>query len=199
MEIKGEENISASVQTVWEGLNSTDVLLKSIPGCEEIQRTAENELQAKVMIKLGPVKARFTGKVTLSNIEPLKGYTLNFEGSGGTAGFAKGSADVRLEDTGSSTKLSYVANASVGGKLGQIGSRLIEGSAKKLSGEFFMAFADTVAPGHRERAAQAAQQSAATSAADGPSHPTATSSRTVWLVIGAAVIAIVVAFTTFSK
>ena len=138
MEIKGEENISASVQTVWDGLNSTDVLLNSIPGCEEIQRTADNELQAKVMIKLGPVKARFSGKVTLTNIEPLKGYSLNFEGSGGTAGFAKGSANVQLEESGTGTRLSYVANASVGGKLGQIGSRLIEGSAKKLSGEFFL-------------------------------------------------------------
>ena len=199
MEIKGEENISASVQTVWDGLNSTDVLQKSIPGCEEIQRTADNELQAKVMIKLGPVKARFSGKVTLTNIEPLKGYTLNFEGSGGTAGFAKGSANVQLEESGTGTRLSYVANASVGGKLGQIGSRLIEGSAKKLSGEFFMAFADTVAPGHRERAAQAAAAESATTA------PAAAASTGVkpfggfWLAVGAAVILVVAAIATFSK
>ncbi|MBU3725369.1 MAG: carbon monoxide dehydrogenase subunit G [Burkholderiaceae bacterium] len=197
MEIKGEETISASVQTVWDGLNSTDVLLKSIPGCEEIQRTADNELQAKVMIKLGPVKARFTGKVTLTNIQPLKGYTLNFEGSGGTAGFAKGSADVHLEEAGSDTRLTYVANASVGGKLGQIGSRLIEGSAKKLSGEFFSAFADTVAPGHRERVAQAAAEQAAGAPATAA---TTSKPRTgLWLAIGAAVIIVLAAISTFSK
>lgn len=199
MEIKGEENISASVQTVWDGLNSTDVLLKSIPGCEEIQRTAENELQAKVMIKLGPVKARFSGKVTLTNIEPLKGYTLNFEGSGGTAGFAKGSANVQLEASGTGTRLSYVANASVGGKLGQIGSRLIEGSAKKLSGEFFMAFADTVAPGHRERAAQAAAAGSAALAPATAASPGVKPFGAFWLAVGAAVILVVAAIATFSK
>ena len=198
MEIKGEENISASVQTVWDGLNSTDVLLKSIPGCEEIQRTADNELQAKVMIKLGPVKARFSGKVTLTDIEPLKGYTLNFEGSGGTAGFAKGSANVQLEESGTGTRLSYVANASVGGKLGQIGSRLIEGSAKKLSGEFFMAFADTVAPGHRERVAQAAAAETAAAPAR-TSGPAVKPFQAFWLAVGAAVILVVAAITTFSK
>lgn len=198
MEIKGEENISASLQTVWEGLNSTDVLLKSIPGCEEIQRTADNELQAKVMIKLGPVKARFSGKVTMTNVQPLKGYTLNFEGSGGAAGFAKGSANVQLEESSGGTRLTYVANASVGGKLGQIGSRLIEGSAKKLSGEFFTAFADTVAPGHRERAAQAA--------ADGSAgEPTATAAAAgkpfsaFWLAVGAAVVLVAAAIATFGK
>lgn len=199
MEIKGEENISASVQTVWDGLNSTDVLLKAIPGCEEIQRTADNELQAKVMIKLGPVKARFSGKVTLTNIEPLKGYTLNFEGSGGTAGFAKGSANVQLEASGAGTRLSYVANASVGGKLGQIGSRLIEGSAKKLSGEFFMAFADTVAPGHRERAAQAAAAESATAAPATAASPAGKPFQAFWLAVGAAVILVVAAIATFSK
>lgn len=199
MEIKGEENISASVQTVWDGLNSTDVLLKAIPGCEEIQRTADNELQAKVMIKLGPVKARFTGKVTLTNIEPLKGYTLNFEGSGGTAGFAKGSANVQLEESGAGTRLSYVANASVGGKLGQIGSRLIEGSAKKLSGEFFMAFADTVAPGHRERAAHAAAAASATPTPATAASPGVKPFQAFWLAVGAAVILVVAAIATFSK
>lgn len=201
MEIKGEENIRASVQTVWDGLNSTDVLLKSIPGCEEIQRTADNELQAKVMIKLGPVKARFSGKVTMTNVQPLKGYTLNFEGSGGAAGFAKGSADVSLQEADGGTLLTYVANASVGGKLGQIGSRLIEGSAKKLSSEFFAAFAETVAPGHRDRAEQTSADAPPSS--DGPAaSPKAGSeqgSSRMWLAIAAAVVVVIVAASIFSK
>ena len=133
MDIKGEERIPVPIQTVWEGLNSTDILLQAIPGCESIERTGENELQAKVMIKLGPVTARFSGKVSMSEIRPLEGYTLNFEGSGGAAGFAKGSAEIRLQDEGDQTLLTYNAKASIGGKLGQLGSRLIEGSAKKLS------------------------------------------------------------------
>jgi len=202
MEIKGEENIRATVQTVWDGLNSTDVLLKSIPGCEEIQRTADNELQAKVMIKLGPVKARFSGKVTMTNVQPLKGYTLNFEGSGGAAGFAKGSADVSLQEADGGTLLTYVANASVGGKLGQIGSRLIEGSAKKLSSEFFAAFAETVAPGHRDRAEQPSAEDA-TPSDDGPAaSPKAASaqgSNRMWLAIAAAVVVVIVAASIFSK
>jgi len=201
MEIKGEENIRASVQTVWDGLNSTDALLKSIPGCEEIQRTADNELQAKVMIKLGPVKARFSGKVTMTNVQPLKGYTLNFEGSGGAAGFAKGSADVSLQEADGGTLLTYVANASVGGKLGQIGSRLIEGSAKKLSSEFFAAFAETVAPGHRDRAEQTSADAPPSS--DGPAaSPKAGSeqgSSRMWLAIAAAVVVVIVAASIFSK
>ncbi len=201
MEIKGEENIRATVQTVWDGLNSTDVLLKSIPGCEEIQRTADNELQAKVMIKLGPVKARFSGKVTMTNVQPLKGYILNFEGSGGAAGFAKGSADVSLQEADGGTLLTYVANASVGGKLGQIGSRLIEGSAKKLSSEFFAAFAETVAPGHRDRAEQTSADAPPSS--DGPAaSPKAGSeqgSSRMWLAIAAAVVVVIVAASIFSK
>ncbi|NBW01917.1 MAG: carbon monoxide dehydrogenase [Betaproteobacteria bacterium] len=144
MDIKGEERISVPIQTVWEGLNSTDILLQAIPGCESIERINENELQAKIMIKLGPVTARFSGKVSMSDIRPLQGYTLNFEGSGGAAGFAKGSAEIRLQDADDQTLLTYNAKASIGGKLGQLGSRLIEGSAKKLSAEFFSSFAEVV-------------------------------------------------------
>lgn len=147
MDIKGEERIPVPIQTVWEGLNSTDILLRAIPGCESIERTGENELQAKVMIRLGPVTARFSGRVSMSDIRPLEGYTLNFEGSGGAAGFAKGSAEIRLQDEGAQTLLTYNAKASIGGKLGQLGSRLIEGSAKKLSAEFFSAFSKAVGPG----------------------------------------------------
>lgn len=136
MDIKGEAQIPASLKTVWAGLNSTDVLLQAIPGCESIERISENELQAKVMIKLGPVTARFSGKVSMTDIRPLEGYTLHFEGSGGAAGFAKGSAEIHLQESGGETRLTYTAKASIGGKLGQLGSRLIEGSARKLSADF---------------------------------------------------------------
>jgi len=157
MDIKGEERIPVPIQTVWEGLNSTDILLLAIPGCESIERTGENELQAKVMIKLGPVTARFSGKVSMSEIRPLEGYTLNFEGSGGAAGFAKGSAEIRLQEEGDQTLLTYSAKASIGGKLGQLGSRLIEGSAKKLSAEFFSAFAKAVGPAQASGGAESLQ------------------------------------------
>jgi len=139
VDIKGEAQIPAGLKTVWAGLNSTDVLLKSIPGCESIERVSENELQAKVMIKLGPVTARFSGKVSMTDIRPLEGYTLHFEGAGGAAGFAKGSADIHLQENGEETRLTYTAKASIGGKLGQLGSRLIEieAQAHELAGQPF--------------------------------------------------------------
>ncbi|MFM8677529.1 MAG: CoxG family protein, partial [Burkholderiaceae bacterium] len=168
MDIKGEERIPVPIQTVWEGLNSTDILLQAIPGCESIERTGEKELQAKVMIKLGPVTARFSGKVSMSEIRPLEGYTLNFEGSGGAAGFAKGSAEIRLQDEGDQTLLTYNAKASIGGKLGQLGSRLIEGSAKKLSAEFFSALAKAVGPAQASDGAESGQNEGPDSAMKAP-------------------------------
>ena len=171
MDIKGEERIPVPIQTVWEGLNSTDILLQAIPGCESIERTGENELQAKVMIKLGPVTARFSGKVSMSEIRPLEGYTLNFEGSGGAAGFAKGSAEIRLQDEGDQTLLTYNAKASIGGKLGQLGSRLIEGSAKKLSAEFFSAFAKAVGPAQASGDAESRQSEGPDSARKASQRP----------------------------
>ena len=205
MNIKGEELIQAPISTVWEGLNSNDILLKSIPGCEEIERTSDSELQAKVMIKLGPVKARFSGKVSMSNIRPQEGYTLHFEGSGGAAGFAKGSADIQLVNENGATRLTYTANASVGGKLGQIGSRLIEGSAKKLSGEFFAAFAEAVAPGHRALSVHSGEDSALSRAEQqgigtGVSGtPANANNMRLWLSVAIAIAVIAVAASVFSS
>ena len=187
MDIKGEERIPVPIQTVWDGLNSTEILRQAIPGCESIERIGDNELQARVMIKLGPVSARFSGKVSMSDIRPLEGYTLNFEGSGGAAGFAKGSAEIRLSDEGHETLLTYNAKASIGGKLGQLGSRLIEGSAKKLSAEFFSAFAKAVGPD-----ATSTKSVAATGIIDAADKPQNSSmsgpfeSRLFWLAIAAA-------------
>ena len=195
MDIKGEERIPVPIQTVWEGLNSTDILLQAIPGCESIERTGENELQAKVMIKLGPVTARFSGKVSMSEIRPLEGYTLNFEGSGGAAGFAKGSAEIRLQDEGDQTLLTYNAKASIGGKLGQLGSRLIEGSAKKLSAEFFSAFAKAVGPAQVSGDGKSRQSEGSDSEMKAPERPGLSifQSRFFWMAAAAAAALVITA------
>jgi hypothetical protein len=143
MNLTGEYRIPAPREAVWAALNNPDVLKASIPGCEELTKTSDTELVAKVVAKIGPVKAAFGGKVTLSELDPPNGYTITGEGQGGAAGFAKGGAKVRLEaaDGGTATVLHYAADAQIGGKLAQIGSRLVEGTAKKLADEFFAAFA----------------------------------------------------------
>lgn len=196
MDIKGEERIPVPIHTVWEGLNSTDILLLAIPGCESIERTGENELQAKVMIKLGPVTARFSGKVSMSEIRPLEGYTLNFEGSGGAAGFAKGSAEIRLQEEGDQTLLTYSAKASIGGKLGQLGSRLIEGSAKKLSAEFFSAFAKAVGPAQASGGAESLQSEDTDAAMKTAQRPGLSIFQSRFFWIAAAAVALFIAAAT---
>ena len=147
MDLTGEYRIPAPRETVWAALNNPDILKACIPGCEELNKTSDTEFVARVVAKIGPVKAGFGGKVTLSDIDPPNGYTISGEGQGGAAGFAKGGAKVRLEsvDGGAATVLHYSADAQIGGKLAQIGSRLVEGSAKKLADEFFAAFAAAAA------------------------------------------------------
>ena len=145
MKMSGEYRIPASRQTGWEALNDPDILRACIPGCETLEKTSETELTAKVTIKIGPVKAKFGGKVTLSDLDPPNGYSISGEGQGGPAGFAKGGAKVTLSDDGAATVLRYTANAQVGGKLAQIGSRMIAGVSKKMADEFFSKFAEVVA------------------------------------------------------
>ena len=144
MDMTGEFRIPAPRQKVWEALNDPDVLKQSIPGCEEIEKLSPTELQAKVTAKVGPVRARFGGKVVLSELDPPNGYKITGEGSGGAAGFAKGGATVRLADDTGGTRLSYTVEAHVGGKLAQIGSRLIDATARKMADEFFANFARVV-------------------------------------------------------
>lgn len=146
MDMQDSQRIEAPRETVWAALNDPEVLKACIPGCETVEKTGENELEAKVTLKIGPVKASFTGKVTLSNIDPPNGYTISGEGQGGVAGHARGGADVRLELDGDATILHYTVKAEVGGKIAQLGSRLIDSTAKKLAGEFFQNFAEVVAP-----------------------------------------------------
>src|SRR5262245_576257 len=146
MDMTGTQHIEAPRDVVWAALNDVEVLRQSIPGCQSIEKISDTEMNAKVTLKVGPVKATFTGKVTLSDLDPPNGYTITGEGSGGAAGFAKGSAVVRLvEDTGS-TSLNYEVKAQIGGKLAQLGSRLIDATSKKLAAEFFEKFGEAVAP-----------------------------------------------------
>jgi hypothetical protein len=144
MDITGEYRIPAPRETVWQALNDPEILRRSITGCEDLTKHSDTELSAKVNAKVGPVKATFNGKVTLSNIDPPNGYTISGEGQGGVAGFAKGSADVKLTEDGSDTVLTYTAHAEVGGKLASVGSRLVQGVAKKTADDFFGKFSELV-------------------------------------------------------
>jgi carbon monoxide dehydrogenase subunit G len=141
MEMSGEYRIPASRDKVWAALNDPVVLKACIPGCQSLEKLNDNEMNATVVAKVGPVKATFNGHVTLSNIDPPKGYTITGEGKGGVAGFAKGGADVALKEDGAGTILNYTASAQVGGKLAQIGARLIDATAKQMADQFFGAFA----------------------------------------------------------
>jgi uncharacterized protein len=166
MDMTGEFLIPAPRRKVWDALNDPEILKQSIPGCEEIEKLSATELAAKVTAKVGPVKARFGGKVTLSDLDPPNGYKITGEGSGGAAGFAKGGATVRLSDDGDGTKLNYVVEAHVGGKLAQIGSRLIDATARKMAEEFFTRFSSIVggaeAPALSAAAAEAQPRKAVT-------------------------------------
>ena len=145
MELKGSFDLAAPKQQVWDALNDPEVLKGCIPGCEEIDKTSDTSFSAKVTAKVGPVKAKFTGDVTLSDLDPPNAYKISGEGKGGAAGFAKGGANVFLKDNDSGgTTLEYAVTAQVGGKLAQIGSRLIDSTAKKMAREFFETFGQIV-------------------------------------------------------
>ncbi len=146
MELTGEYRIAASKAKVWAALNDAETLERCIPGCEELDKSSDTEMSAKVALKIGPVKARFKGNVILENLDPPNAYSIVGEGQGGVAGFAKGGADVQLAEDGDETILSYQANAQVGGKIAQLGSRLIQSTAAKLADKFFANFRDALEP-----------------------------------------------------
>jgi carbon monoxide dehydrogenase subunit G len=145
MEMTGEQLIPAPQQAVWNGLNDPQMLKACVPGCESIEPTGENAYQVLMVARVGPVSAKFKGKLTLSDIRPPQSYALAFEGQGGAAGFAKGGAQVRLSEKDNRTLLSYDVKASVGGKLAQIGSRLVDAAAKKVADDFFRNFNEKMA------------------------------------------------------
>ncbi|WP_158044152.1 SRPBCC family protein [Skermanella pratensis] len=145
MDMSGSYRVTAPREEVWAALNDPAILKQCIPGCEEIEKQSDTEMTAKVTAKVGPVKAKFAGKVTLSDIDPPNGYTISGEGTGGAAGFGKGGAAVKLMPDGDgATVLEYTAHAQVGGKLAQIGSRLIDGTARKMADDFFAKFSEVV-------------------------------------------------------
>jgi len=146
MEMKGEQLIPAPQQAVWDALNDPGVLKACVPGCESIEKSGDNEYQVLMVARVGPVSAKFKGRLTLSDINPPSSYSISFEGQGGAAGFAKGSAQVRLASEGAHTRLSYDVKANVGGKLAQIGSRLVDAAAKKVADDFFRNFSQNFAP-----------------------------------------------------
>jgi|SRR5690242_17475151 len=202
MDLTGEYRIPAPREAVWAALNDPEILKGCIPGCEELNKTSDTEFVARVVVKIGPVKAGFKGKVTLSDLDPPSGYTITGEGQGGAAGFAKGGAKVRLEpvDGGTATVLHYAADAQIGGKLAQIGSRLVEGTAHKLADDFFACFAAKAAAA--APAAPAALPAAAAEPAPQPEPAPAIASApsggglspVIWIVGLVVIIAIILGF-----
>ncbi|HEY1505875.1 MAG TPA: carbon monoxide dehydrogenase subunit G, partial [Stellaceae bacterium] len=172
MDMSGEYRISAVREKVWAALNDPATLKQCIPGCESLEKVSDTEMNGKVTAKVGPVTARFGGKVTLSDLDPPNSYRISGEGTGGPAGFAKGGATVSLRDDNGATVLSYKVDANVGGKLAQIGSRLIDGTARKMADDFFSRFAAIVgAPAETAKAAPAAASAPAPAPAAEPETP----------------------------
>jgi uncharacterized protein len=193
MEIKGEYRIPASREKVFAALNDPAVLQACIPGCESLEKVSDTELKAKVRMRIGPVSASFSGKVTLSDIDPPNGYKISGEGQGGAAGFAKGGAVVTLREDGAETVLTYAVDAQVGGKIAQVGARLIDGTARKLADEFFGKFAAMV--GGPSPPATAADASAAEPVAVSTPPPAAAQrGYRHWLVIGVGAAVLILIF-----
>jgi hypothetical protein len=146
MDMTGQQFIPLPQQRVWEALNDPQTLKACIPGCESVEKVSDVEYKVAITAAVGPVKARFSGALKLSDLDPPNSYSLAFEGSGGAAGFGKGGAQVRLSPEADGTRLSYTATATVGGKLAQVGSRLVDAAARKMADDFFARFNATVAP-----------------------------------------------------
>ncbi len=183
MELNGQQRIAAPRQKVWDALNDARVLKACIPGCESLTQDGDNAFDATVQAKVGPVRARFSGRVELSDIRPPESYRISGEGKGGVAGFAKGGADVTLIEDGDGTILDYAVKADVGGKLAQIGSRLMQSTANKYAADFFARFGDIVtgAVPIEVPAAEAVAPAAAPKAAPAGAPPPATDANTVHL------------------
>ncbi|TAJ89541.1 carbon monoxide dehydrogenase subunit G [Reyranella sp.] len=195
MEIKGEYRIAAPREKVFAALNDPAILQACIPGCESLEKTSDTEMKAKVRMRIGPVSAAFSGKVTLSDLDPPNGYRISGEGQGGAAGFAKGGAVVALKEDGGDTILNYNVDAQVGGKIAQVGARLIDGTAKKLADEFFSKFATMVgSPPPAEAAAAPAETAAPAPVAAPASSAAAQRGYKHWLIIGAGAVVLILVF-----
>ena len=183
MELKGEKLIPAPIAKTWAALNDPEVLKACIAGCESLERVGDDGFAAVMAVKVGPVSARFKGNLKLSDVKPPNSYTLHFDGQGGVAGHGKGSADVALLEQGQQTVLSYAARAQVGGKLAQVGSRLVDAAAGKIAEDFFKAFEAALAP---------AEVAATAGGATAPEPAAAGGNKTLWWVVGGAVLIAVI-------
>jgi uncharacterized protein len=173
MELQGDRLIPAPLDKTWSALNDPDTLKACINGCESLERTGDDAFAALLAVKVGPVSAKFKGNLKLSNVMAPNSYTINFDGQGGVAGFGKGSADVALTAEGAQTRLKYSARAQVGGKMAQVGSRLVDAAAAKVAEDFFKAFEAQLAPAE---------------AAPAPAAAAAGGNRALWWVVGAVIV-----------
>jgi carbon monoxide dehydrogenase subunit G len=200
MKMASEQQIAAPRQTVWEALNDPEILRASIPGCQVLDKVADDRFSATVEVKVGPIGARFKGTVSLADLDPPNGYTLNLEGNGGIAGSAKGSAKVRLRENAGGTLVSYDVDAQVGGRMAQLGGPIIDATSKQLAGKFFSRFGEIVggkdqaegAAGRLAPSSSASAGKAAAHAAAPSTHATASAARSGALPM-AWILAVVVA------
>jgi hypothetical protein len=187
MEMHGSRHLAVTQQQAWDALNDPEVLKTCIPGCDKVEATGENQYAIGMAVRIGPVAARFNGKILLSDVQPPQSYTISFEGQGGPAGFGKGSAKVNLAPAADGTDLSYTAQAQVGGKIAQVGQRLVDGVAKSMAEDFFKRFDDEM-----QRRYPPAAPVEATPAAPGtsalPEEPVKRMPWWAWVIFGAVVL-----------
>ncbi|HEY8249356.1 MAG TPA: carbon monoxide dehydrogenase subunit G [Burkholderiales bacterium] len=191
MEMTGEQLIPASQQDTWTALNDPEVLKACVPGCESITRVNDNEYQVQMTTRVGPVSAKFRGRLSLFDIKPPQSYSLAFEGQGGAAGFAKGAAQVKLSPEGAKTRLAYDVKANVGGKLAQIGSRLIDAAAKKVADEFFQNFTKRMTSSEDTTVVMHAVDAPEGAAAGDRAMPSVSNTTLIFFAAGALVVVIV--------
>ena len=190
MELTGEVRIAAGRESVWNALNDERTLMQCIPGCEEVEITSPTERHVRLLVKAGPVRARFVGKITLSDVTPGSACVMNFEGSGGTAGMATGHSSVQLSDDGDATLVRYTATASVGGKLGQIGARMLDAASKQMADQFFSRLANALCASPAEAMAEIPVGTPHRSAGAGVQHrqqtppPMQEGARVLWFAMG---------------
>lgn len=184
MKLESTRFIQAEPEVVWDHLVSVDVLQQCIPGCQSMEQTGDNEYALTMKTKVGPVSATFKGDLSLRDIEPGESYTLHFEGSGGTAGFASGSAEVRLERAEGGTNLIYSVDAKIGGKIAQLGQRLVDGAARKMADDFFNNFEQVVAP--EEDAGESEEATGTEASRESPA-----AGGTTWLWVGGGVVLLI--------
>ncbi len=183
MDMQASRSLAVTQQQAWEALNDPEILKACIPGCDRLESTGELAYAVGMALKIGPVSAKFSGKIQLSDMQPPASYTLTFEGQGGVAGFGKGTAQVNLVPTDTGCDLNYTVHAQVGGKIAQLGQRLIDGAAKSLAEDFFKRFEAATA----ERFAAASEPTEPAAAAS-PEPEASSRSNTGWIVLAAAVV-----------